>query len=722
MAFFGWIRRGLNGNGSVGARRSRQRRRQAQVRTRPAATLYRSLEAEALEDRTLLTVIALTPTKDNTLIENGSGSKSNGAGDVFVGLTDGDKIRRGLLAFDVAGNVPAGATINSVTLGMWLNRTKVGSSTIELHKTTSDWGEAGSSGDGGGGSSQSGDATWIHTFYSGQSWTSAGGDFSSTVSGSQSIGSDGASYTWASTAQMVADTQDWLDNAGNNFGWLLQGNEGSRSAKRFDSSESGTPSRRPTLTIDYTAAPVLPDISIDDVTLNEGNSGTTSFDFDITLSQSSTQTVTVDFTTANVEAVAGADYQTQAGTATFTAGQTSQPVSVLVVGETVVETSETFAINLSNPSNGTILDSQGIGTITNDDTAPVSTGDDIIGRQTASGDLWLAHSQGNGFTNTMGLDNWSTSADWRNMQRADVNGDGRDDLIGRNNNSGAWWVSSLDAVGTVTTTKWGKWSNGTNWNGVLVGDFNNDQRYDIVGRSANSGSLWVALSNGTKFHNQKWGAWSNNVAWTDVVVGDFDGNGYDDIAGRSSTGGSWWVASSNGTSFSNQRWGRWAPQKTWVDVQAGDFNNDGRTDIVGRDSASGRWWVANSSGSSFTNQKWGTWSTNVAWNSVFVGDLNGDNRSDIVGRAPNSGSWYVALSNGTTFATARWGSWSSGQVWEDVVLGDFNGDGNDEIAGRVQSNGDWWVALSTGSSLTNQKWGDWPTVLWDVVRAGEFQD
>jgi len=111
-------------------------------------------------------------------------------------------------------------------------------------------------------------------------------------------------------------------------------------------------------------------ISVNDVTLAEGNAGTTSFTFTVGLSAASASTVTVDYATANNTAVAGSDYATLSGPLTFLPGELTKTVTVLVNGDTLNEANETFFLNLSNASNATILDSQGVGTITNDDPVP----------------------------------------------------------------------------------------------------------------------------------------------------------------------------------------------------------------------------------------------------------------------------------------------------------------------------------------------------------------
>src|ERR1043166_152157 len=113
--------------------------------------------------------------------------------------------------------------------------------------------------------------------------------------------------------------------------------------------------------------PPLPGISINDVTITEGNAGTTSANFTVALSAASTDTVTVQFATADGTATAGSDYVSNSGTVTFNPGQVSQPVSITVNGDTVEELNETFFVNLTNPGNATISDTQGVGTINNND-------------------------------------------------------------------------------------------------------------------------------------------------------------------------------------------------------------------------------------------------------------------------------------------------------------------------------------------------------------------
>jgi hypothetical protein len=199
----------------------------------------------------------INPIKDNTLYQYvpADGDRSNALGiHFFTGETAMGELRRGVLAFDIAGNVPAGSTILGVTLSMNMSRTPFDTARIvELHKLLADWGEGTSDAnneEGMGAPATTNDATWRHRFFDTIFWTTEGGDFSATVSASQSVGPIGV-YTW-SALQMVADVQSWLDNPAANFGWLVLGDESAiATAKRFDTRESANP---PVLTIIYRPA------------------------------------------------------------------------------------------------------------------------------------------------------------------------------------------------------------------------------------------------------------------------------------------------------------------------------------------------------------------------------------------------------------------------------------------------------------------------------------
>ncbi|WP_013322572.1 M10 family metallopeptidase [Gloeothece verrucosa] len=112
----------------------------------------------------------------------------------------------------------------------------------------------------------------------------------------------------------------------------------------------------------------LPNVLINDVTVDEGNNAVLT----VSLSSVSNQTVTVNYATADGTAIALKDYNTATGTLTFNPGETSKNISISTINDTIYEPSaETFSLNLTNAQNAVISDSQGIVTLAPSDTEPV---------------------------------------------------------------------------------------------------------------------------------------------------------------------------------------------------------------------------------------------------------------------------------------------------------------------------------------------------------------
>ncbi|MFN6185132.1 MAG: Calx-beta domain-containing protein [Microcystis sp.] len=140
----------------------------------------------------------------------------------------------------------------------------------------------------------------------------------------------------------------------------------------------------PTATVTITDVSQPPiSLTINDVTVTEGNSGTTNAVFTVSLSSAASTVVSVNYATANGTATAGTDYTALPPTTlTFNPGETSKTITVPVNGDNQVELNETFFLNLSNlqanGSNVILADNQGQGTITNDDSASIAISDVTI--------------------------------------------------------------------------------------------------------------------------------------------------------------------------------------------------------------------------------------------------------------------------------------------------------------------------------------------------------
>ena len=227
-----------------------QRSRRARVRALVCGMAIAALASPARGDTAV--VVA---GRDATLIEADDGGLANGAGPVlFSGRTSqgASSVRRALLFFDVAAALPRGAWVTSAELALVLTPSNPSPADVALHRVLRAWSEGPTAASGGSGApALPGDATWLHTDYDVEFWTDPGGDFAPDPSGVAAVGESGA-VVWASTPEMLADVQSWLDAPASNHGWILIGDETAPStAKRFASREAPDETLRPRLVVTY---------------------------------------------------------------------------------------------------------------------------------------------------------------------------------------------------------------------------------------------------------------------------------------------------------------------------------------------------------------------------------------------------------------------------------------------------------------------------------------
>lgn len=214
-----------------------------------------------------------------------------------------------------------------------------------------------------------------------------------------------------------------------------------------------------TWTFTTASAPPPPALTISDVSVTEGNSGTVNAVFNVNLSAASTQAVTVTYATANGSATAGSDYVALGpATLTFAPGETSKTIVVTIQGDTLTEGNETFFLNLSAPSNATLGDAQGQGTIV-DDEAPTTIPGLVAaygfneGSGTTAGD-----SSGGGRNGTLSNATWSTAGRFGNALAF--------------NGTNAWVTvndaNALDLTNGMTLEAWVNPTANSGWRTVLL--------------------------------------------------------------------------------------------------------------------------------------------------------------------------------------------------------------------------------------------------------------
>ncbi|WP_299165289.1 FG-GAP-like repeat-containing protein [uncultured Arthrobacter sp.] len=227
---------------------------------------------------------------------------------------------------------------------------------------------------------------------------------------------------------------------------------------------------------------------------------------------------------------------------------------------------------------------------------------------------------------------------------AEFNGDWRNDILARVGATGALRLYAGNGAGRLNSGI----QIGNGW-GIFnaletVGDFNGDGPSDVIGRETATGVLWLYRGNGT-------GGWLPRLrvghGWNGfssiVAPGDFNGDQRVDLLARERATGALWLYPGNGS-------GGWLPRvrvgSGWNSMTAivapGDLNGDRTSDLLARDGA-GILWLYPGNGS-------GGWLPRVrvghGWNSMTaimgVGDLNGDRIADIAARDASGALWLYA--------------------------------------------------------------------------------
>ncbi|MCB9954026.1 MAG: VCBS repeat-containing protein [Planctomycetaceae bacterium] len=324
------------------------------------------------------------------------------------------------------------------------------------------------------------------------------------------------------------------------------------------------------------------------------------------------------------------------------------------------------------------------------DTPHLTAKDDFAYWDAAASELNFGRSSGNLLSHS--IIPYSDANPW-SFYSGDFDGDGDSEIAGRIA-TGTWWVRGIAAFSGAEKS-FGSWASdaAAGWTNVQVIDVNGDGRDDILGQHQ-LGHWWAAISTGTTFVNTYMGRWANS-GWVTLKAGDYNGDGKVDMAGLRENG-VWIVGLNDGGRFRDFHYGRWNGSAGWHSFNIVDFNGDGRDDILAQ-TASNTWWIGsiqgpgNSFGTSYAGRSQG--------NESFVADFNDDGIEDIAERNSN-GVWWVSQNDGSgkLVNPSIWGRSDIGETWS-FISGDFDGNNVPDLLAFRHSDREWFLLASASDKF-----------------------
>ncbi|HEX6273446.1 MAG TPA: FG-GAP-like repeat-containing protein [Polyangiaceae bacterium] len=327
----------------------------------------------------------------------------------------------------------------------------------------------------------------------------------------------------------------------------------------------------------------------------------------------------------------------------------------------------------------------------------------------------------------------------------DMNGDRRADILCWDARTATRWGDFASSSGSFDGSDWGL-SNGTNpfncvssgssVRRVFKGDFNGDGRFDLLCQDVTGSQRFIDYaSTSGRFEGTNW---TKNTAWCNhqtgrLMVGDFNNDNRDDLLCRDAADGRLWIdyASTTGT-FDGTDWSTTGVGCTGNGRQyIGDFNGDNRDDLlchypfglshlgpifaVSLADSAGRFAATTIVGDGFcTGQT----------QEIHVGYFNQDARADLLCHDTVAGTKFIRYT-GTSGNLGGSGSWNSWGQWcnhsgSQLSTGDFNGDGRDDILCFDVNNANKWIDYANGSGQFFTLPGFFQSNGWCSHSAGEF--
>lgn len=373
-----------------------------------------------------------------------------------------------------------------------------------------------------------------------------------------------------------------------------------------------------------------------------------------------TDAVSVDFSTRNVSATAGDDYEAASGTLFFQPGQSEAEIRLGILDDRIDELGDEFDVQLFNARGGVLLERNVIrvGIDDPEDFARVEASPILIteGRNgsVTTGDLRVRLSN---------PANYYLRVNYRTVNGSAVSGS---DYVAA---TGTLMFQPGETEKPVTLS-------------VYADSVPERYEFFVV-------ELTRDYSNGEMAPRATVGIRDHALEFDRPVPFDFDADGRTDASVRRNSDSSWWIRSSSTDQISTAIFG-----VSGDTVVSGDISGDKISDIAVFRESAGEWRYLRSEDGTI-----GSFAFGLPGDLPVTGDFNGDGRIEAAVFRPATSTWYIRIAEDEV-ETVVFGS--SGDL---PAVDDWDGDGRSDIAVWRRSTGEWWHIRSSDGAAQSFVFG-----------------
>jgi hypothetical protein len=274
--------------------------------------------------------------------------------------------------------------------------------------------------------------------------------------------------------------------------------------------------------------------------------------------------------------------------------------------------------------------------------------DELLSYHPSNGSWWVSSVDADGNASSpRRFTTYRTRTGWDAHLAADVTGDGRAELLSYHPSNGTWWVTSVDGDGTASSPRrFTAYRTTDGWSAHLAADVDGDGRAELLSFHPSNGTWWrtSVAEDGAVQAPTLFTTYRTRTGWSAHAAADVDGDGRAALLSFHPSNGTWWRTSvaEDGVVQAPTLFTTYRTRLGWTAHVTGDADADGRAELFSFHPSNGTWWrtAVGGDGAVGDPQRYTTYRTRDGWQTHLGGDVTGGGRADLLSYHPSNGTWW----------------------------------------------------------------------------------